>query len=96
MEPSELHENTKPENYLQACPPNRNRCLLATLRELRFSPANIRRGLMVLNGLNQMDITAGRISRTTLTLTIDGTRNSPTARRMLSGKLGLTVEELFE
>jgi len=51
---------------------------------------------MVLNGLNQMDITAGRISRTTLTLTIDGTRNSPTARRMLSGKLGLTVEELFE
>ena len=73
-----------------------NRAAFEFLSSLGFSLPEIRKALVVLNGVNICELAKeDGISLATMYNTMKGTRESPKAKEILAGTLGLEQEDLF-
>jgi len=95
MNPLQLFIPTRLKRYLQARnEPNRK--ALREIKRLGFSPAEVRRALISINGVNVSALKDGKpISIGTLHNTINGKRDNPEAKEIIAEALGLKVRELF-
>lgn len=74
---------------------NKNHAALECLRECGFFLPEIRKGLMVLNGITLGDLTGNTISNAGASNTIKGLRRNPVVMSGLAEKLGIDVGVLF-
>lgn len=77
---------------------SRNRSVLKKLKKLGFSMPNNIRALIELNNIKYKNLTAGGISKATITTTIDGLykKKNKTAMKNIAGALKLCPAELFQ
>ena len=89
---NKLNKIIQGENHRE----KRNRLALSALRRIGFSPPEIRKGLIVLNGINVHELAKEEgISSPSLYNTVKGIRENPRAKEILAGTLGLEQEDLF-
>ena len=74
---------------------NRNRVILKTARTLGFPTANIRKALIVLNGVTFAEMVSGETTLSNLSRVTRGTQPHPASRRIIAARLGLDVEDLW-
>ena len=96
---SNLFRRSKTKTNLQGKSNGRNVAALLALKDLEYPLKNIRKALVVLNGIALKDIAGDQVSVPSVSNTINaarGKRGNTEAKQLISEKLGVQVADLFD
>ena len=86
----------KPNKSFQEKTTNRNHSVLHFLKKSGYPLSNIRKALIVLNDIKYADIAGDETSVASVSNTINGNRAAKKAKLLISQKLGIEPQELFQ
>jgi hypothetical protein len=92
---SKVFKIIKMNRSFQGKTAKRNQAALCALKNLGFPLEKIRKALIGLNNIKYSEIAGQHTSVASISNTINGIRESKTAKQLISEKLGIEQTELF-